>query len=78
MVAQKPEAPTHAGMSLQRLATFMKSLGVEKAMNLDGGSSSSLYYKGKTFYGKVNAKGNLIKRSVKSVLLIQETSENFK
>ena len=78
MVAQKPEAPTHAGMSLQRLATFMKSLGVEKAMNLDGGSSSSLYYKGKTFYGKVNAKGHLIKRSVKSVLLIQETSENFK
>jgi exopolysaccharide biosynthesis protein len=47
----------------------MKTLGVEKAMNLDGGSSSSLYYKGKTLYGKVDEKGNLVRRSVKSVLL---------
>jgi hypothetical protein len=57
MVAQKPEAPTTSGMSLQALAAFMKTKGVEEAMNLDGGSSSSFYYKGKTFYGKVNAKG---------------------
>jgi exopolysaccharide biosynthesis protein len=40
-------------------------------MNLDGGSSSSFYYKGKTFYGKVNENGNPIKRPVKSALLIQ-------
>lgn len=78
MVAQKPEAPTNSGMSLQALVTFMKTIGVEKAMNLDGGSSSCLYYKGKTFYGKVNEKGNLVRRKVKSVLLIQEMSENFK
>ncbi len=78
MVAQKPEAPTTSGMSLQALAVFMKTLGVEKAMNLDGGSSSGLYYKGKTVYGKVNEQGNLVRRKVKSVLLIQEMSENFK
>ena len=78
MVAQKPDTPSTSGMSLQALAAFMKTLGVEEAMNLDGGSSSCLYYKGKTFYGKVREKGNLVKRPVKSVLLIQGTSGNFK
>ncbi|HAG84788.1 MAG TPA: hypothetical protein DCL61_27450 [Cyanobacteria bacterium UBA12227] len=72
MVAQKPESPTNSGMSLISLATFMKTFGVEKAMNLDGGSSSCLYYKGKTFYGKVDEKGNALKRNVLSVLLVRE------
>lgn len=72
MVAQKPEAPSTSGLSFSALATFMKTLGVQKAMNLDGGSSTSLYYKGKTVYGKVNEQGNSVKRPVKSVLLVQE------
>lgn len=71
MVAQKPSAPAN-GISLPALANFMKTLGADKAMNLDGGSSSSLYYNGKTFYGKVDLEGNPIKRPVKSVLLVQE------
>ena len=70
MVAQKPEAPTTSGMSLPALAAFMKTQGVEKAMNLDGGSSSSFYYKGKTVYGKVDEKGNWVRRELFSVLLI--------
>lgn len=72
MVAQKPEYPTTSGMSLQALATFLKALGVEKAMNLDGGSSSAFYYQSQTFYGKLNEKGNSVKRKVSSVLLILE------
>ncbi len=72
MVAQKSQSPTNSGMSFPALAAFMKTLDVEEAMNLDGGSSSSLYYKGKTFYGKVNEQGNMVRRPVKSVLLIQE------
>ncbi|AFZ16333.1 phosphodiester glycosidase family protein [Allocoleopsis franciscana] len=72
MVAQKPEAPTASGLSLPALAAFMKAQGVEQAMNLDGGSSSSFYYKGKTVYGKVNEKGTWVKRELFSVLLIQE------
>ena len=73
MVAQKPKSPTTSGMSLQTLATFLKALGVEKAMNLDGGSSSAFYYQGQMFYAKkVNQKGNLVKRPVLSVLLILE------
>lgn len=71
MVAQKPSANGN-GISLPGLANFMKTLGADKAMNLDGGSSSSLYYNGKTFYGKVDLEGNPIKRPVKSVLLVQE------
>jgi hypothetical protein len=74
MVAQKPKAPNNSGMSLPAVADFLKSLGVQKAMNLDGGSSSSLYYNGKSFYGKVDLNGNLIKRPVKSVLMVQESS----
>ncbi|WP_109007033.1 phosphodiester glycosidase family protein [Nostoc commune] len=72
MVAQKPSAPANSGISLPALADFMKTLGANQAMNLDGGSSSSLYYNGKTFYGKVDLEGNPIRRPVKSVLLVQE------
>ncbi|MEH1908508.1 phosphodiester glycosidase family protein [Nostoc sp.] len=72
MVAQKSSAPANSGVSLPVLADLMKTLGADQAMNLDGGSSSSLYYKGKTFYGKVDLEGNSIKRRVKSVLLVQE------
>ena len=72
MVAQKPLAPANSGISLPVLADLMKTLGADKAMNLDGGSSSSLYYNGKTFYGKVDLEGNPIKRPVKSVLLVRE------
>ena len=71
MVAQKPELPTTSGLSLQALADFMQTLGVEKALNLDGGNSSALYYNGKMFYGKLDEKGRQVKRPVKSVLLIQ-------
>ena len=72
MVAQKPSVPANSGVSLPALADLMKTFGADKAMNLDGGSSSSLYYNGKTFYGKVDLEGNPIKRPVKSVLLVQE------
>ena len=70
MVAQKLGA-TDSGMTLQALADFMKTMDVEQAMNLDGGSSSSLYYNGNTFYGKLDSAGNAIHRPVKSVLLVK-------
>ncbi len=71
MAAQKPDAPTQSGVSFEELANFLNELGVEKAMNLDGGSSSSLYYNGAAYYGRVDREGNLIHRPIKSVLLIQ-------
>jgi exopolysaccharide biosynthesis protein len=71
MVAQKPESPSNSGMSLEQLADFLASLGVEKAINLDGGSSASLFYSGKTFYGRLDSEGNQIQRPIKSVILVR-------
>ena len=75
MVAQKPENPRNSGMSLPDLAKFMEQLGVVEALNLDGGSSSSFYYQGQTFYGKVNPEGDRVQRAVKSVLVLQENRD---
>ncbi|GJD17932.1 hypothetical protein RIVM261_028880 [Rivularia sp. IAM M-261] len=69
MVAQKPETPS--GISLPKLAELMKNLGANSAMNLDGGSSSSLYYDGKTYNGKIDKQGKSAMRPVKSVLLVK-------
>lgn len=71
MAAQRSDDPMQSGVSLPELAEFMDTLGVEEALNLDGGSSSSLYYQGQTYYGRVDAEGNSIQRPVKSVLLVQ-------
>jgi hypothetical protein len=65
------QQPTNSGMSLPDLASFLKSLGATKAINLDGGSSSSLYYRGKTYYGKLDGEGNKVQRPLKSVLLVR-------
>lgn len=70
MAAQKPNT-NPSGMSLPELAEFMQNLGVEAAINLDGGSSSALYYQGKAFSGKIDSKGKQIQRPVKSVLLVK-------
>ncbi len=72
MAAQKAETPTSSGLSLPELATILKELGAVQAMNLDGGSSASLHYRGQTFYGKVDNEGKPVQRHVKSVLVLQQ------
>lgn len=72
VAAQLPEAPTNSGLSLTELAEFLGNLNAVQAMNLDGGSSSTLYYQGQTHYGRLDATGNPVERSVKSVLLVLE------
>ncbi len=69
MLAQKTETPS--GISLPALADLMKNLGANSAMNLDGGSSSSLYYNGTTYNGKIDRQGKSTIRPVKSVLLVK-------
>ena len=71
MVEQKVSSSGSTGLSLPQLADFLSTLGVTKAMNLDGGSSASLYYRGETVYGKLDREGNKVKRPIKSVLLVQ-------
>lgn len=74
MVAQKPDQPVGTGMTLEEVAEVMRSQGVNQALNLDGGSSSSLYYQGNTYYGKVDANGQAVQRPIKSVLLVYPPS----
>lgn len=69
MVAQRYNA---AGMTLVDLAEFAKTLEVKRMLNLDGGSSSSLYFNGEIYLGKLNGDGNPIERPVKSAIIINE------
>lgn len=75
MVAQRSHK--NSGMSLSELADFLSNLGVVKAMNLDGGSSSALSYQGQIIYGRLDKDGNEVKRSLKSVLLITKKSKKL-
>ena len=70
MVAQKPDQPLNSGISLTELTDVLSDLGAVKAMNLDGGSSASLYYDGQGIHGKVDREGNQIKRPIKSILSV--------
>jgi hypothetical protein len=71
MAAQKKESGQNSGLSLPELADFMRSQGIKEALNLDGGSSSGMYYQGKIFFGKVTANGEPVVRSIKSVLVLR-------
>ena len=72
MAAQKPDAPGNSGMSVQAMVSFMQRLGVEQALNLDGGSSSALVYQDQTFYGKVDKAGQPVSRAIKSAIVVHE------
>ncbi len=78
MVAQKPQSSEPSGMSLADLAQFMKKLGAVEAINLDGGTSSSLVYQEQIYAGKADIAGKPILRPVKSVLLLQDSRLNAK
>lgn len=62
-----------SGMTLAELAEFSGSLGIVKLLNLDGGSSSSLYIRGeKTYAGLSDADNTPIHRPVKSAIIAGE------
>lgn len=71
MVAQIPDKPLDSGASLQELSDRLADMGAVKAINLDGGSSTSLYYGDRFIYGRVDQEGKEIKRPIKSVLLVK-------
>jgi exopolysaccharide biosynthesis protein len=54
------------GMSLPELANFFQRLGVDSAMNLDGGGSSAMVIKGRV----VNHPSDGFERSVTNALLV--------
>lgn len=73
MAAQVPGV-SPSGMTMAEMAEFLGDRGVVKALNLDGGSSSTLVYQGTTHYGRLNAEGDRVQRPVKSILWV----ENFR
>ena len=76
MAAQQPQQPTNSGVTLSELAEVLTNLGAVKAMNLDGGSSASMFYGDRVIYGRVDNTGQKIQRPIKSVLLVQKTAQS--
>lgn len=69
---QVPEAPPwRSGVTLEEMANFLKSQGAVEALNLDGGSSSAMYYNRRTYYGRLNKEGQTVQRSIKSALVVR-------
>lgn len=71
IATQLPSADTSAGLTLPEMAAFLSSLGVQKALNLDGGSSTGLYLEGQTYWGRLNPAGEPIERPIKSILVVR-------
>lgn len=59
-----PDNVDSKGMTLEEMAQFMLSLGVETAYNLDGGGSSTMVFKGE----KINARSTSKNRNVSDVI----------
>lgn len=70
MGAQNASQPNGSGFTLSDIANLLKARGAVKAMALDGGSSSSLWYQGQTIFGKYAANKAPVIRPVKSVLMV--------
>lgn len=70
MAAMKPLETEPAGVTLQEMAAVMRELGAKEALSLDGGSSSTLWVGGQTYYGKLDKAFNPVKRPIKSALVV--------
>jgi exopolysaccharide biosynthesis protein len=67
MVAQtQPDG----GITLPGLAKLLKSLGAVQALNLDGGTSSAIFYQNQLIYGKRNRSNQAEGRPVKSAIVV--------
>lgn len=61
----------NAGLSLSELADFMKDLKVKTAYNLDGGGSSTMYFKGEVInHPTTSGRGGSRERSVSDIVCI--------
>lgn len=67
-------APT--GLNVAEMGAMMKQLGASEALALDGGSSSSLWFNGQSFFGKLDKLGKPIRRSVKSVWVLGQKKKS--
>ncbi len=70
MASMRQNATEPTGLTLWEMAKAMRQLGAVEALNLDGGSSSTLWHNGQTIYGKVDKNSRLVKRPIKSALVV--------
>lgn len=59
------------GLSLLQLATYLKTLGVTTAYNLDGGGSSTMVFNGKVINQPTTTGNHISERSVSDIVYIQ-------
>lgn len=71
MASQLPDVEQPSGLTLSEVADVLTDLEVTQALNLDGGSSSGLYFEGNTVFGRLDAAGQPIERPIKSILLVR-------
>lgn len=60
-----------SGLSLDQLASFMQSLGVTTAYNLDGGGSSTMVYNGAVINQPTTSGSKIKERSVSDIVYIE-------
>lgn len=70
MAAMKPVVDGLSGVSLNEMSEIMHELGATEALSLDGGSSSTLWVGGQTYFGKLDKSFNPVKRPIKSALVV--------
>ena len=58
------------GLSLYELASFMKTLNIKTAYNLDGGGSSTMYFNGNIINNPTTNGRNISERSVSDIVYI--------
>ncbi len=76
MVSMKPLESEPSGVTLWEMGKIMRELGAVKALSLDGGSSSSFWAAGKTYYGKLDKAFNPVKRPIKSAIVVVKEVQN--
>jgi exopolysaccharide biosynthesis protein len=70
MVVSDGRTSESEGLSLYQLATFMQSLGVTTAYNLDGGGSSTMYFNGSVVNNPTTNGTKISERSVSDIVYI--------
>lgn len=70
MVVSDGRTSESTGLTLYQLATFMQSLGVTTAYNLDGGGSSTMYFNGNIINNPTTNGKKITERSVSDIVYI--------
>jgi exopolysaccharide biosynthesis protein len=71
MVVSDGRTSESTGLTLYQLATFMQTLGVTTAYNLDGGGSSTMYFNGTVINSPTTDGESIVERSVSDIVYIK-------